>query len=76
MTAPSFQAVEISHGGHVDADETPIDALLREVEDETGWCVQRIVAELGETTWTGSDGSTAASSITWSRSMAILTRHG
>jgi 8-oxo-dGTP pyrophosphatase MutT (NUDIX family) len=43
-------------GGHVDRDETPLDALRREVQEETGWSLRRVIAELGESTWTGDDG--------------------
>jgi 8-oxo-dGTP diphosphatase len=43
-------------GGHVEPDEAPLEALRREIEEETGWRVRRVVAELGETTWTGDDG--------------------
>ena len=43
-------------GGHVDPDETPLDALGREVEEETGWRLRRVIAELGEFSWIGSDG--------------------
>jgi 8-oxo-dGTP diphosphatase len=43
-------------GGHVEPDEAPLDALRREIEEETGWRLRRVVAELGETTWTGDDG--------------------
>jgi oligopeptide/dipeptide ABC transporter ATP-binding protein len=37
-------------GGHVEPDEAPLDALRREIEEETGWHLRRVVAELGETT--------------------------
>lgn len=43
-------------GGHVESGEAPLDALRREVEEETGWRLRRVVAELGETVWTGDDG--------------------
>jgi len=43
-------------GGHVEAGESPIDALRREIHEETGWRLRRVVSDLGETTWTGSDG--------------------
>jgi 8-oxo-dGTP pyrophosphatase MutT (NUDIX family) len=43
-------------GGHVEPDETPLEALAREVYEETGWRVTRIVAELGEWRWRGDDG--------------------
>jgi 8-oxo-dGTP diphosphatase len=44
-------------GGHVEPDETPLEALAREVYEETGWRVTRILAELGEWRWTGDDGA-------------------
>jgi 8-oxo-dGTP diphosphatase len=43
-------------GGHVDRDETPREALGRELEEETGWRLRRVIAELGEVSWIGSDG--------------------
>jgi 8-oxo-dGTP diphosphatase len=43
-------------GGHVGDAETPLEALRREVEEETGWRLRRVVAELGETEWVGDDG--------------------
>jgi 8-oxo-dGTP diphosphatase len=43
-------------GSHVDSDETPLDALRRELEEETGWKLRRVLSELGEIAWTGSDG--------------------
>jgi 8-oxo-dGTP diphosphatase len=43
-------------GGHVEPDESPLEALGREVEEETGWRLRRVIAELGEMLWTGDDG--------------------
>src|SRR5687768_8603150 len=43
-------------GGHVEGDETPLEALAREVNEETGWRLARVVAELGESVWIGDDG--------------------
>jgi 8-oxo-dGTP diphosphatase len=43
-------------GGHVDAGETALEALRRELEEETGWSLRRVISELGEVSWIGSDG--------------------
>jgi 8-oxo-dGTP pyrophosphatase MutT (NUDIX family) len=43
-------------GGHVEPGESPLEALAREVHEETGWRVERVVAELGEWSWQGDDG--------------------
>jgi 8-oxo-dGTP diphosphatase len=43
-------------GGHVEPGEAPLEALAREVEEETGWRLGRVIAELGEMRWTGNDG--------------------
>ncbi|MFG2990451.1 NUDIX hydrolase [Streptomyces sp. NPDC048257] len=43
-------------GGHVEAGETLLDALAREVEEETGWRLRHVRLFLGTTTWTGDDG--------------------
>jgi 8-oxo-dGTP diphosphatase len=43
-------------GGHLEPGEGPLDALAREVHEETGWRVKRVVAELGECVWAGIDG--------------------
>ena len=43
-------------GGHLEADETILECLLREVSEETGWRVTRVVADLGTLQWTGDDG--------------------
>ncbi|WP_405445230.1 NUDIX hydrolase [Streptomyces erythrochromogenes] len=43
-------------GGHVEAGETLLEALAREVEEETGWHLRRVRRFLGSATWTGDDG--------------------
>lgn len=43
-------------GGHLEADESFVDALAREVSEETGWRVSHVLAELGEVRYRGDDG--------------------
>ena len=45
-------------GGHVHPGEDPVDALRREIYEEAGWRLERVVSDLGAISWTGSDGIT------------------
>jgi RimJ/RimL family protein N-acetyltransferase len=38
-------------GGHLEAGETPQQALARELEEETGWRLRRIEAQIAEWDW-------------------------
>ncbi|SFO23104.1 NUDIX hydrolase [Amycolatopsis rubida] len=42
--------------GHVEDGETPVEALAREVAEETGWRLRRIVRNLGSYHWQDNDG--------------------
>lgn len=43
-------------GGHVEPGESLLEALAREVEEETGWRLRRVRSLLGVTAWNGDDG--------------------
>jgi 8-oxo-dGTP diphosphatase len=43
-------------GGHLEPGEGILQCLDREVREEPGWSVDRVVADLGVMTWTGDDG--------------------
>lgn len=43
-------------GGHLEPGESTIDALRREIVEETGWRLTHVIAELPQVTYTGEDG--------------------
>ena len=43
-------------GGHLEPGEGILDALRREVTEETGWALRHVLDDLGVTTYTGEDG--------------------
>lgn len=43
-------------GGHLESNEGILGALRREVTEETGWTLRRVVEDLGVTTYAGEDG--------------------
>lgn len=43
-------------GGHLEEGESILGCLAREVREETGWEVFRVVTDLGLLEWTGNDG--------------------
>jgi 8-oxo-dGTP pyrophosphatase MutT (NUDIX family) len=43
-------------GGHLEPGETPVEAMRREVLEETGWRVSAVLSEFAEYGYTGDDG--------------------
>jgi 8-oxo-dGTP pyrophosphatase MutT (NUDIX family) len=43
-------------GGHLEPGESTMDALRREIQEETGWRLTHVIAELPPVTYTGEDG--------------------
>jgi 8-oxo-dGTP pyrophosphatase MutT (NUDIX family) len=43
-------------GGHVEAGESTMETLRREISEETGWRLTHVLAELPPVTYTGEDG--------------------
>src|SRR4051794_24364399 len=54
MTRRMFPGCWDLVGGHVEGDEEVIAALAREIEEETGWVLRKVVRELQKKPW--SDG--------------------
>lgn len=44
-------------GGHVEEGESMLDALAREITEETGWRLSEVIAELCRLDWDPGDGS-------------------
>lgn len=53
---PLFPGMWDIVGGHREPEEDVLETLRREIVEETGWSLRRVIAPLGPCEWTGNDG--------------------
>ena len=51
LTRRLFPGIWDIVGGHVEQGESPLEALAREIKEETGWELKRIEAEIADWKW-------------------------